>query len=195
MVICQNADLYNRIYGKGHWNALTIRSLAIGQGELGATPLQMANVSAVVANRGFYYTPHLIKSVENDTISQAFSRKHITKISPANFDPIIEGMRQVVNVNLAYNVKVPGIIMCGKTGTVENNQGSDHSVFSAFAPKEDPKIAIFVYVENGVWGSRYAAPIASLIVEKYLNDTIATSRKRIEKQMMDANLLNPYQPK
>ena len=104
-------------------------------------------------------------------------------------------MEQVVNGSLAATTKVPGIVMCGKTGTVENNQGSDHSVFTAFAPEDEPKISIFVYVENGVWGSRYAAPIASLIVEKYLNDTIANNRKWVEKRMLDANLLNPYQPK
>lgn len=190
------AGLYNRIYGKGRWNALTVRSLAIGQGELGATPLQMANISAIVANRGYYYTPHLIRSVVNDTINNDFRKKHTVPISPKNFDPIIEGMEQVVNnTNAAARTWIPGIELCGKTGTVENNQGSDHSVFSAFAPKNDPKIAVFVYVEHGVWGSRYAAPIASLIVEKYLNDTIASSRLSVENIMIEANLLNPIQPK
>jgi penicillin-binding protein 2 len=185
------ADLYNRAYGKGHWNASTIRSLAIGQGELGATPLQMANVSAIVANRGYYCTPHLIKSIEDDTINTDFSEKHMVNISRANFDPIIEGMYQVVTkTKAAVNMMIPGVDMCGKTGTVQNN-GEDHSVFSAFAPRENPKIAIFVYVENAGFGSGTAAPIASLIVEKYLNDTIATSRKRVEKLMLDANILNP----
>lgn len=186
---------YNRIYGMGRWSALTIRSMAIGQGELGATPLQMANVSAIMANRGFYYTPHIIKSIENGSVPQGFSEKHFTKISPEHFDPIITGMEQVVKGNMASTVSVPGHIMCGKTGTVENHQGSDHSVFTAFAPKDDPKIAIYVYVENGVWGSRYAAPIAGLLVEKYLNDTIATRKMWVEQRMLDANLLNPYQPK
>ncbi|PIF06246.1 MAG: penicillin-binding protein 2 [Draconibacterium sp.] len=189
------SGFYNNIYGKGHWNALTIRSLAIGQGELGVIPLQMANVAAIVANRGYYYTPHLVKSIDNDTVASDFKIKKLTKISPENFEPIIEGMDQVVNLKVPGKAKIPGVEMCGKTGTVENNQGSDHSVFIAFAPREDPKIAIFVYVENGVWGSRYAAPIASLIVEKYMNDTIATSRKWVETIMMDANLLNPIQPK
>lgn len=188
------ADLYNRIYGKGHWNALTVRSLAIGQGELGATPLQMANVSAIVANRGYYYTPHLIKSIEDDTINSSFSIKHKVDISEANFEVIIEGMRQVVTqTNAAYKMMIPGVDMCGKTGTVEN-AGDDHSVFSAFAPRENPRIAIFVYVENGGYGSEHAAPIASLIVEKYLNDTIATSRKWIEKAMLESDLINADQP-
>ena len=184
-------DMYNRIYGKGHWNASTIRSLAIGQGELGATPLQMANVSAIVANRGYYYTPHLIKSIENDTVNSDFSNKHEIAISKDNFEVIIEGMAQVVSkTKMAYIMTIPGIDMCGKTGTVQNS-GEDHSVFSAFAPRENPEIAIFVYVENAGFGSTTAAPIASLIVEKYLNDTIATRRKSIEKSMLELNLLNP----
>ena len=186
---------YNKIYGEGRWNPLTVRSLAIGQGELGATPLQMANVAAVVANRGYYFPPHLIKEIENDTVPGVFKIKNYSKISPENFEPVIAGMEMVTKGSLAATIGIPGIEYCGKTGTVENNQGSDHSVFTAFAPKENPKIAIFVYVENGVWGSRYAAPMASLMVEQYLNDTIASKRKWVEQRMLDANLLNPNQPK
>jgi len=182
--------LYNKWYGEKRWNAITIRSLAIGQGELGATPLQMANVSAVVANRGFYYPPHLVKSIKNDTVSSVFQVKHYTKIDAKNFIPIIDGMEQVVKGNLAVKVGIQGIEYCGKTGTVQNGQGADHSVFTAFAPKDNPKIAIFVYVENSGFGATYAAPMASLMIEKYMNDTIATSRKAIEKKMMEANLLN-----
>ena len=188
-------EMYNKIYGKGSWNPLTIRSLAIGQGELGATPLQMANVAAVVANRGFFYQPHLIRGIENDTVSESFKVKNYAKISPQNFEPVIAGMVQVTKGNLAATIGISGIEYCGKTGTVQNNQGSDHSVFTAFAPKDNPKIAIFVYVENGVWGSRYAAPMAGLMIEKYLNDTIASNRKWVEQRMLDANLLNPNQPK
>ncbi len=188
-------ELYNRIYGKGHWNAMTVRSLAIGQGELGVTPLQMANYAAIIANRGFYYTPHIIKEIENDTTRQEFKVRHDVPIDEKHFEPIITGMFQSVDWNLAALVKIPGIEMCGKTGTVENPHGSDHSVFVAFAPRENPRIAIFVYVENGVWGSRYAAPMASLLVEKYLTDSISDKRKYIEKRMIDANLLNPNQPK
>lgn len=188
-------EMYNKIYGKSRWSPLTIRSLAIGQGELGATPLQMANVAAIVANRGYYYPPHLVREIENDTVSQSLKEKKYSKISPETFEPIITGMEQVVKGNMASRVGVPGVIMCGKTGTVENNQGSDHSVFTAFAPKDNPKIAIFVYVENGVWGSRYAAPMAGLMVEKYLNDTISSRKKHVEEEMLNANLLNPNQPK
>lgn len=188
-------EMYTKMYGKGSWNPLTIRSLAIGQGELGATPLQMANVAAVVANRGFYYQPHLIREIENDTIPSSYKVKNYSKISPYNFEPVIAGMEMVTKGGLASTIGISGIEYCGKTGTVQNNQGSDHSVFTAFAPKENPKICIFVYVENGVWGSRYAAPMASLMIEKYLNDTIATNRKVVEQRMLDANLLNPNQPK
>ncbi len=188
-------SLYNRIYGETHWNAMTIRSLAIGQGELGVTPLQMANYAAILANRGYYYEPHIIKEIENSTISQNFKLKKNVPIDKVHFEPIITGMSQAVMGSLAATVKIPEIEMCGKTGTVENNQGSDHSVFVAFAPKENPKIALFVYVENGVWGSRYAAPMASLMIEKYLTGSITSNRKWIEKRMLEANLLNPNQPK
>jgi penicillin-binding protein 2 len=186
-------EMYNKIYGKGHWSPLTIRSLAIGQGELGATPLQMANVAAIVANRGYYYPPHLVREIENDTISSEFKKKIYSKISPETFDPIIAGMEQVVKGNMASRVAVPGVVMCGKTGTVQNNQGIDHSVFTAFAPKENPKIAIFVYVENSGFGATYAAPMAGLMVEKYLNDTISEQKKWVEEKMLETNLLNPKQ--
>jgi penicillin-binding protein 2 len=189
------SEQYNKIYGKGSWNPLTVRSLAIGQGELGATPLQMANVAAIVANRGFYYPPHLVKKVENDTVPQSFKVRVNSKISLATFEPIIEGMEQVVKGNMASRVSVPGVVMCGKTGTVQNNHGIDHSVFTAFAPKDNPKIAIFVYVENSGFGATYAAPMAGLMVERYLNDTISAQKKGVEQKMLDANLLNPNQPK
>ena len=179
-------QMYNRIYGEGHWNALTIRSLAIGQGELGATPLQMANVATVVANRGFYYEPHIVKAVEGDTISSSFKVQHSVGVDKQNFDPIIEGMNEAIHG--LYSIR--GIDYCGKTGTIQNPHGTEHGAFEAFAPREDPKIAVFVYVENSVWGASYAAPIASLMIEKYLNDTIATDRKWIEERMINTDLLD-----
>lgn len=186
-------SLYDKIYGRHHWNALTIRSLAIGQGELGVTPLQMTNISAAIANRGFYFEPHIVKEIDNDTLRSSIHVKHNLGIDKHNFELVIEGMNEVTKKK--PNRIIPGHEYCGKTGTIENPHGSDHSAYTAFAPRETPKIAIFVYVENGVWGARYAAPIASLIIEKYLNDTIATNRLAIEKKMMDANLLNSIQPK
>lgn len=178
-------DMYNRIYGAGHWNALTIRSLAIGQGEIGATPLQMANAATVIANRGFYYEPHLVKEVEGDTIRSSFKVPHMVGIDAEHFVPIIEGMNE--SIRGAY--VVPGVDFCGKTGTIQNPHGAEHGAFEAFAPREEPKIAIFVYVENSVWGASYAAPIASLMIEKYLNDTIATNRLPVEERMINAILL------
>lgn len=190
---------YDRFYGKNHWNALTVRSLAIGQGEVILTPLQMANLAAIIANRGYYIEPHLIRSIsEKDGTSRLLSfPKKTTSVSSEYFEPVIEGMQQVVDLtNTRYTAHVDGIEICGKTGTIQNPHGSDHSAFIAFAPKEDPQIAIAVFVEFGVWGARYAAPIASLVVEKYLNDSIGTpARELLEQRMFDANLLNPHQPK
>jgi penicillin-binding protein 2 len=185
-------SLYDNIYGRGHWNALTIRSLAIGQGEVGATPLQMANCGAVIANRGHYFEPHIIRAVENDTIRQSVKYKHETNIEDQYFNPVYLGMKQVTKGRLNRNIL--GIDYCGKTGTIENNHGIDHGAYVAFGPEIDPEIAIFVYVEHSKWGASYAAPIASLLIEKYLNDTIATRRLPYEKQMIEANLLNPYNP-
>lgn len=192
------SDYYSYFYGANHWNALTIRSMAIGQGELQITPFQLANVAATIANRGHYITPHLVRSVWNtqEPEQKLEFERHETTISPEHFDPVIEGMQAVVEESgIRYTSRLDSIIICGKTGTVENNHGSDHSVFIAFAPKDNPKIAVSVYVEHGVWGSRYGAPIASLIIEKYLNDSIAPRRIPIETRMHEANLLNPIQKK
>lgn len=186
---------YDRIYGEGHWNALTVRSLAIGQGELGVTPLQLANYCAAIANRGYFYTPHVVKKIEGADIAGRYKMKNHTGVSEGYFDLVSEGMEQAISSGSAIMSRIPGIDMCGKTGTAENPHGSDHSVFMAYAPKEHPRIAISVYIENGVWGSRYAAPIASLLVEKYLTDSISSGRKWLEERMLEAHLLNPNQPK
>ncbi len=187
---------YDRIYGKGRWRPLTIRSMAIGQGELGVTPVQLANYTAAIANRGFYYSPHVVKGIEGSEIDKKFREKNHVGISEEHFEPIIRGMQMSVELSASGSlIKIPNVTMCGKTGTVQNNHGSDHSVFMAFAPKDDPKIAISVYIENGVWGARYAAPIASLLVEKYLTGTVSSSRSWVEARMINANLLNPNQPK
>jgi len=166
------SSYFNRIYGENHWNYLTIRSLAIGQGELLITPIQMANMTATIANRGYYITPHLVKDIEgDDETDEAYLERHYTTIDTSNYWPIVEGMDLVVNGgkgSTARNAKIADIRVCGKTGTAENPHGNDHSIFIAFAPKEDPKIAIAVYVENQGFGTTYAAPIASLMIEKYL---------------------------
>mgnify|MGYP001158617934 CR=1 FL=1 len=168
-------DYYNKYYGRTSWNSSTIISMAIGQGELLLTPIQMANIASIIANKGFYFTPHIIKSIEGkNNIDSSFTVKKYTTISPENYDIIIEGMERVIKDNngTAHNIKSDDIIICGKTGTAQNPHGEDHSIFIAFAPKEDPKIALAVYVENGGWGSKWAAPIASLIIEKYTNSEI-----------------------
>ena len=166
---------YNNIYGEGHWNFLTVRSLSIGQGELGITPLQMANLAATIANRGFYYTPHIIKEVEGqDQIDERFLERHNTSVDSIHFAAVADGMEGAVNRSggTAWRARIADIIVCGKTGTAENAHGEDHSIFIAFAPKDNPQIAISVYVENGGFGNIWASPIAGLMAEKYLTDTI-----------------------
>jgi len=188
------SSYYDRYYGENRWSALTIISLAIGQGELLITPLQMANMSACIANRGYYFTPHIVKKIEGiDTLDHRFTSRHNISIDTANFRLVVEGMYLAVNGgpgSTAGIARLSNIAVCGKTGTAENPQGEDHSVFVAFAPKDDPKIAISVYVEHGKWGASYAAPIASLLIEKYLTDSIAPNRKWIETRMLSGNLLH-----
>lgn len=188
------SSYYNRIYGENHWNYLTIRSLAIGQGELLITPIQMANMTATIANRGYYITPHLVRDIEGeDQIDEAYLERNYTTIDTSNYRPIVEGMDLVVNGgagSTARNARIPEIRVCGKTGTAENPHGNDHSIFIAFAPKEDPKIAIAVYVENQGFGTTYAAPIASLMIEKYL--TREVKRTWYENWVMQ--LLQPVVP-
>lgn len=178
---------YDRYYGKDRWRALTVISLAIGQGEIGATPLQMANMAAVIANRGSFYIPHVIKKIGDDgTPSPLYTQKYITGISPENFQPVIEGMEGAVNGgpgSTARGARLDSIIICGKTGTAQNPHGKDHSIFVAFAPKDDPEIAIAVYVENAGFGSTFAAPIASLMIEKYLTGNI--KRKYLETHVLN----------
>jgi penicillin-binding protein 2 len=184
---------YDRFFGKGHWNVMTIRSLSIGQGELLLTPLQLANMVSVIANKGFYIAPHIVRSVlDYDRTENVLSfDKHVTKANPYMFQVITDGMEKVVESGTARAAaKVEGLAICGKTGTIQNPHGEAHSAFVAFAPKDDPKIAICVYVENGVWGARYAAPIASLIIEKYLNDSISPKRKPLQDAMLSADLIS-----
>ena len=181
---------YNKYFGEGHWNAYTIISLAIGQGELGITPLQMANIVSIIANRGFYYTPHIIKAVgEKKYLKKEFQEKHSTKVDPRFFDPIREGMDKVTS-GTASNGRINGINISGKTGTAQNPHGEDHSLFICYAPSEDPKIAIGIMVENAGYGNTYAVPIATLMIEKYLRPDSAISRPDLEKRMLEANLLS-----
>jgi penicillin-binding protein 2 len=155
------------------------------------TPLQMANFTAIIANRGWFYTPHLAKKFRNNTakIPIQYRTKRKTLVEPHHFQSVVDGMEAVVLAGTARVAQIPGISVCGKTGTAENPHGDDHSVFIAFAPKDNPKIAIAVFVENGRFGATHAAPIASLMIEQYINGKISESRKPLEKRMLDSNLL------
>ncbi len=188
-----SVQYYDKYFGKGHWRSSTVVSLSIGQGELGITPLQMANTMCIIANKGFYYTPHIIKKVGmEDLHKNKFKEKNYTDIDPKYFDVMIDGMEDVVEQGTAAASKIKGITICGKTGTAQNPHGKDHSLFVAFAPRENPKIAIGIMVENGGWGASWAAPIASLMIEKYLNDSIATpARHVLEKRMLEGKIVMP----
>ena len=166
-------DFYDKRFHRS-WNALTLLSLSIGQGELGCTPLQMANLAATVANRGYYYIPHIVRSVEGcDSLDTRFYERQYTNVDSKHFDVIVEGMWRGVNVDgTCQGAKLKGWDVCGKTGTAQNSKGKDHSTFISFAPRKNPRIAIAVYVEHGGFGAEMAVPIASLIEEKYLTDTI-----------------------
>jgi penicillin-binding protein 2 len=179
---------YDKIYGRYRWQALTTISLGIGQGELGITPLQMANATAAVANRGYYYTPHVVKKIAGKkNPNPAFNEKNWTTIDTSYFGVVIDGMQDVVERGTAYVARIPGIEICGKTGTAQNPHGKDHSIFFAFAPKVNPKIAIAVVVENAGFGATWAAPIASLMLEQYLTGK-HDSRKPLLDRMLNGNL-------
>ena len=184
---------YNRAYGKGRWNSTTVISLSIGQGEILATPMHLANLCAIVANRGFYYIPHIVKASEGVELDPKYYEKQYTKVSLEHFPKVIKGMWRAVNSGAgmggtAWVAHIDGLDVCGKTGTAQNPRGADNSVFICFAPMDNPKIAIAAYVENGGFGATYAAPMASLMVEKYLNGEV--KRTDLEKRMKEANLMS-----
>lgn len=177
-------EYYDKYFGKGHWKSSTVVSLSIGQGELGITPLQMANTMCIIANKGYFYIPHIVKQI-GDSVNpdKRFQQKNYTDIDPKYYDIVISGMQSVVESGTAAASKIKGITICGKTGTAQNPHGKDHSLFVGFAPMENPKIAIGIMVENGGWGAEWAAPIASLMIEKYLTDSI--TRPEMEKKMLN----------
>ncbi len=175
---------FNKMFGEKGWRALTIRSLSIGQGEISCTPLQMANLAAIIANRGYYCTPHTVRDAK-------YSKKNYTKVDAKHFDVVVEGMWRVCEFGTGRHYKIEGVPMCGKTGTVQNNHGKDHSLFIGFAPKDDPKIAIAVVVENAGFGATWANPIASLMMEKYLNREITEGRLWVEDRIVNANFITP----
>ncbi len=181
-----NYEFFNTKHGEGNWQFNNIYSLGIGQGEMSITPLQMANIAAIIANKGFFYTPHLVKSIGRDSTKRSeFKVKRDVGVDLKHFEVVVDAMEDAVR---AGTVTPQGIlydiVVCGKTGTVQNPHGEDHSVYIAFAPKKNPKIAIAIYVENAGWGGSYAAPIGSLIIEKYLNGKV--ERKQVEQSMVTA---------
>nr|MBP7409793.1 penicillin-binding protein 2 [Flavobacteriales bacterium] len=181
---------YDRKYGKERWAFSTIYSASIGQGEVLTVPIQMANLAAIFANKGWYYDPHVVRAIgEPDSVQAKYREKHVVDIAPHWFDNIQEGMRRVVNEphGTAKSARMKDIVVCGKTGTAENPHGQDHAVFVCFAPMEDPKIAMAVYVENSGFGGTWAAPIASLLMEQYLTDTI--THPDVMKKMLEADLI------
>ena len=189
---------YDKWYPDFKWGSTTIISNAIGQGEILVTPIQLANMAAAIANRGFFYTPHIIKKVEGQPLDSKYTTKRETSIDKRHFEPIIQGMNDVYNDGTAWFLKVPGIDICGKTGTAENftridgvrTQLTDHSIFVAFAPKDDPKIALAVLVENGYFGARGAGRIASLMIEKYIKGEVTL--KQMEAMVLNKSLEEEY---
>lgn len=194
-----NADTYDKAYGKNRWYTTFTLSNAIGQGEVLATPIQLANMAAALGNRGFYFTPHIIKQIEGDTIDDNYTTPKYTTIDKKHFEPVVQGMFDVYNKGTASSLQVEGIEICGKTGTAENfaiidgtkTQLTDHSIFVAFAPKDNPTIAIAVFVENGYFGSRFAGRMASLMIEYYLKGEI--TRKDMETFVLKHSLEHEYE--
>ena len=189
------SEQYTKRFGNNTWRSSFNISNSIGQGELGITPLQMANTMAIVANRGFYYRPHLIKGIgKEQIIKEEFTEKIFAGVDQQYYEPVIEGMSLAVSSGSARASQIKGIEMCGKTGTVQNPHGENHAVFFAFAPRENPKIAIAVFVENAGYGGTWAAPIASMMVEQYLTDTI-TLPKHIQDRIYNADFMpEPKEP-
>ena len=172
-----NAD-YDRLHGRNRWSSLSIVSLSIGQGELGVTPLQLANLAAIIANRGYYITPHIVREIKDTIIDwSVYTQRHYTSVDSIHFEPLVEGMFLAVNGganSTATRARVPGIVVCGKTGTAQNSPtAKDHAVFICFAPRDNPQIALAVYLENAGFGGSWSAPIASLMLEKYFKKTIS----------------------
>ncbi|MDD7155385.1 MAG: penicillin-binding protein 2 [Candidatus Cryptobacteroides sp.] len=189
------SNYYNKIYGKGGWKFTTVISISIGQGEIGVTPLQIANMCATVANRGYYYIPHIVKDSDSLRIDDKFRERQYTMVDTTNFKKVIKGMWKAVNSGFgsggtASIAAVEGLDICGKTGTAQNPRGADNSVFICFAPMDNPKIAVAAYVENAGFGATWSAPIASLLVEKYLTGQISDKRKPLEERMLNGDLMS-----
>lgn len=186
-----NAEYYDKAY-RGHWNGLTIISIAIGQGEVLATPLQIANLAASIANRGFFITPHVVKSIQGSLLNPKYYKRRYTGIDKRYYDDVIRGMRMAVTSGSCRIGDVPGLDICGKTGTAQN-RGHDHSAFMGFAPMSNPKIAVAVYVENGGWGADFGVPIGSLMMEQYINGKLSPNSEKRAEAMSNRIISYDYQ--
>ena len=185
-----NSAYYDKFYGKNRWKALTIISIAIGQGEILATPLQIANLAATIANRGYFYTPHVVKAIQDSVIDTTYTVRRYPTIDAGHYDAIVEGMRMAVTGGTCRTANLPDIEVCGKTGTAQNPHGRDHSAFMGFAPMDKPQIAIAVYVENAGFGATYGVPIGSLMMEYYLKGEITDpARKDLEQRMFNSKVV------
>ncbi len=182
-----NAKYYDKFYGEGRWSANTIVSVSIGQGEVLATPLQIANLCATIANRGYFITPHAVKAIQDTLMPEKYLEVHRPDIDEKWYREVAEGMRMAVTGGTCRLANLPDIEVAGKTGTAQNPHGKDHSAFMGFAPFNDPKIAVAVYVENGGFGATHGVPIGSLIIEKYLTGQIRPERKYLEQSMLNSN--------
>lgn len=181
-----NAKYYDKAY-KGSWNGLTIISISIGQGEVTATPLQIANLGATIANRGYFFTPHVVKSIEGESIDTLYSKKRYTMVDKSHYEEVVQGMRMAVLGGTCRVANLPDIEVCGKTGTAQNH-GKDHSAFMGFAPMENPKIAIAVYVENGGWGATYGVPIGRLMIEQYLKGKLSPEDEAMASEIQNRRI-------
>ncbi|MCM1450412.1 MAG: penicillin-binding protein 2 [Clostridiales bacterium] len=184
-----NALYYNKIYGEGRWSANTIISVSIGQGEVCATPLQIANVCATIANRGWFITPHVVKEIQDTVLDPRYSERRYPTIDTKWYDEVAQGMRMAVTGGTCRLTNLPDIAVAGKTGTAQNPHGRDHSAFMGFAPYDNPEIAVCAYVENAGFGATYGVPIGSLVIEKYLKREIAPERKYLEQRMLESNTI------
>lgn len=185
-----NVAFYDKRYGSGHWSANTVISISIGQGEILATPLQIANLCATIANRGYYITPHVVKEIQDTVVSAEYLEKHTPTIASRWYNEVAEGMRMAVTGGTCRLANLDDIEVCGKTGTAQNPHGRDHSAFMGFAPYHNPKIAVAVYVENAGFGATFGVPIGSLVIERYLRGHIAPERKHIEERMLQSSTIH-----
>ena len=185
-----NAQFYDKAY-RGSWNGLTVISISIGQGEVNLPPLQIANLGATIANRGWFITPHIVKRIQDEPLDSLYTRRRHTMVSPVNYEYVVQGMRRAVTDGTCRSANTTMYEVCGKTGTAQNPHGQDHSAFMGFAPMDDPKIAICVYVENGRWGADYGVPIGALLIEQYINGTLTEASQAKAEAFEQRHLITP----